>query len=48
MYKKYGKNDQRGITWNVGEGGQLFFRAAHGLYLMHIPIKLHEYIMNSE
>ena len=38
------KNNQR----KLGKGEQLFCRATHRLYLIQIPIKLHEDIMNSE
>ena len=42
------KNNQRGITWKLGKGEQLFLDVTHCLNLIHIPIKLHEVIMNSE
>ena len=42
-----GKNYQRGITLKLRKGKQLLFCAIHCLYLLHIPIKLDEDIMNS-
>ena len=43
-----GNSYQRGITWKLRKGEQLFLRATHRLNLIHIPIKLHEDIMHSE
>ena len=42
------ENNQRGIIWKLGKGEQPFLRATHRLYLIHIPIKLHEDTMKSE
>ena len=42
------KNNQRDITEKLCNGEQPFFSTTHRLYLMHIPINLHEDIMDSE
>ena len=42
----FGKNKQRGITGKLRKGGQSFLCATHRPDLIHIPIKLHEDILN--
>ena len=41
------KNNQRDITWTLRKGDQSFLCATHHPDLIHIPIKLHEDILNS-
>ena len=45
-YKSVGNNNQRDITWKPRKGGQSFLRATRRSDLIHIPIKLHEDILN--
>ena len=40
------KNNDRGITWKLRKGEQLFLCATHCSYVIHIPIKLHGDILN--
>ena len=42
----FGEINQRGITWKIRKGEQSFFCMTHHPDLMHIPIKLHEAILN--
>ena len=49
MYKNICKiNNQRDITQKLRQEKQPFLRAVHCLYLIRIPIKLHENILDSE
>ena len=41
------KNNLRGITWKVGKGERPLLSGTHCLFVIHIPIKLHEDIKNS-
>ena len=43
---RFWKINQRGITWKLGKGEQSFLCATHRPDLKHIPIKLHEDILN--
>ena len=40
------KINQRGETWKLRKGEQLFLCGTHRPDLIHIPIKLHEDILN--
>ena len=40
------KNNQSGITWKLRNGEQSFLCVIRRLDLIHIPIKLHEDILN--
>ena len=40
------KINQRGKTWQLRKGEQSFLCATHRPDLIHIPIKLHEDILN--
>ena len=40
--RRYGKNNQRDITWKLRKGEQSFLCATHHPDLIHIPIKLPE------
>ena len=42
----FGKNNQRGITWEIRKGDQSFLCVTHHGDLIRIPIKLHEDIPN--
>ena len=42
------QNNQKGIPWKLGQGEPLILHATHCLHVIHIPIKLHEDIMNGE
>ena len=44
--QKSGKINQRGITWKLRKGEQSFLCTKHCPDLIHIPIKLHEDILN--
>ena len=41
------ENNQRGITCKLRKGDQPFLSWTYWLYPIHIPIQLHEDIMNS-
>ena len=43
----FGKINQKSITWKIRKGEQSFLCTAHCPDLIHIPIKLHEDILNS-
>ena len=43
----FGKINQRGITWKLRKGEQSFLCMTCHPDLIQIPIKLHEYILNS-
>ena len=45
--KKLGKLS-KGHNLETNQGEQSFLHVAHHFYLIHIPVKLHEYIINSE
>ena len=42
------KKLSKGLKLEIKKGEQTFLRVPQCLYLVHIPIKLYEYIMNSE
>ena len=46
MYKNSGKINQRGITSKLRKGEQSFLYATYRPDQIHIPIKLHEDILN--
>ena len=41
----FGKKNQKGKTLKLKKEGKSFLHVTHRLYLIHIPIKLHEDIM---
>ena len=45
--RMFGKNNQRGIIWKLRKEEQSFLYATRRPDLIHIPIKLHEDILNS-
>ena len=48
IQKRFGGKLSKGHNWKTKQGEQSILHAVHRLYLIHIPIKLHEYIINSE